>query len=1803
VTLLTYGWFSSKEVNPENNLVVVDLSSTIQENVNEISSFEKLMYANEVGMLEDENGNPYVSSDEVVVSDIFLNEEVFLNQYEASELATKPYAMSYYVSNHFTLLKTGVHISSGLNYYVEDRFIPNSIKVVDENGNLYSDLETGRLKYRISFESFITDKNSIQNEIPHKVIIFLEEAYPKSLRLIYDKVEVDQYGSWSKQILKYSESINSIPIFRKIQEEAEVIDPSNYFDKTYSIKRNTKSASINGQIIGSEDNVIYVNKKSIDDNRVFEVFNWRVVAKVQNSVDFSDVNYGREFSTQNLTTKTVKAGVLYSSSVARDLSNINPYVFYNLENSVFNLSNLSFENPNTTLTNRSLANYWLVDIDSVTDQEIKNYDVLSCSLHWVLTESHAAKINAFLSNAGTFIVDTVNAENNSLLKLNPALTISTADVSSTPTTAPSTYNSNSLLISSAKNNAFAISSSEFATDCGIYGYAKAPNNSYKKFNYFTNSGLESVLERSSQKIFTLLRTVNRTDRLVANNIIASTSGFLKYCNDIYSSSTAISTPNNQESAIQISSESSFSNFVEGPYKFLYNCIAVGLNDKIESTRFNLDLRSSVHYYSGQWYSDWVIDTDALFDDELALYYKSGVVSGAIKYVRDTISSPKNLYRAEISSIVSNLQNVFLDQNDENVTLYIEYTNPNVSWTNTSSVSSSEKLEVSSSYNLVKINNKDIACETYTDKKSAKFVVPSGFGPYIVKEKMVPSRKNNLKIAPAVPVRNYSINLASVQSVTSGSDVPVNFDATLNVTATAKFKQNHVFQRGGNIGQVITPEVPATDPQVVPGEVKYALVTDVETSQSGDYSLIDPKADNISSFFNAFNYTGDIDQGNTWDEYFQGKNNSNPTYVKYIQLTLTAAGFSTSVDGSFGAKTSANVKSFQNDRGLKVDGIVDSQTKMWLGRVWANMGEQTYNSYIANINNDKYKDKNIDNYIRSARISKSAKLAMQSQEGFRLINYTGTSSSNDPAQIRLWVGFRLPTDSLIHSIDSIIISGGDFGNKVGSPSYKGFKVVDLIISDTGYSITKNQTAGTIAPYTTGVTEIVNDGRMTPGRYVSLLLQGSDLGGAYGTTAEGLRITSIQCKYTLKKTIPGNAAVPPVLGTTPPTDYPESRDVTGTVSISVPVNSVSFAEQTFLVDSTFLRNAVLNSISLYKIDGSAFSSELLPTYTGLSQSLDKTEYKPDANRVEKVDLSAILTGTIELQTATVSSVKQAGTNISYSSSNIELNTSSNTITLKSNLSSYASSTTLVKSQSITGYNVRNVESATVRPGKNSFNYYDGVTLICKPDGTPYGINLASGTTSTNSELDVYYSNIQLMNTLPEQQGLQYGFYDIRNKQFIGKNISYLKYQEVGPQNLFIGLYAYDYDGDLATQKEYTGSANGDMYQPATVPNRTAYPVFKVSSIPKNKIQIMKTPGKLQKTEPWPLAVSSGSFTKRVDLNLDRPKSWLVNYNGQQLRAKYDTSSIAAVGWSKIFGRGYYDIVDETPIYNNAQSITLRNAPIHIVHEKSDDLTRFASDFRPVIKVYTRSSVSAPWQEVSYDQLRNINCKTGVVEFNSSIISSDERLTKVSYTTVSSDVLVRGSNGVPIPLNPFLNKSSVKINKPLYIYIKPTEIYKSSTNQSVGFSPTVIKDVLVEEYIPSSIVNFTYNNNIFNKYDISEYDPFAILIGIVYVTNSFADENFSFTDLRSRGGGISSGFDTNTILNDVEESISYWDVYPAMGEAYPKGGYVIIKIPKLVKKNFTNPDEVYTIVRNNITAGVVFELQDMEGKDWGSSVTTTS
>ncbi|MGG3575169.1 peptidoglycan-binding domain-containing protein [Bacillus gobiensis] len=48
-------------------------------------------------------------------------------------------------------------------------------------------------------------------------------------------------------------------------------------------------------------------------------------------------------------------------------------------------------------------------------------------------------------------------------------------------------------------------------------------------------------------------------------------------------------------------------------------------------------------------------------------------------------------------------------------------------------------------------------------------------------------------------------------------------------------------------------------------------------------------------------------------------------VEFVQVTLNHAGFETEVDGLFGVQTDEQVRQFQSDHGLAVDGIVGVET--------------------------------------------------------------------------------------------------------------------------------------------------------------------------------------------------------------------------------------------------------------------------------------------------------------------------------------------------------------------------------------------------------------------------------------------------------------------------------------------------------------------------------------------------------------------------------------------------------------------------------------------------------------------------------------------------------------------------------------------------------------------------------------------------------------------------------------------------------------------------------------------------------------
>ena len=923
------GFFSSSEISPKNNIAVVDLSGLIPENLNDRESSSKLMYANELGILEDEYGNPYISSEDVIVSDIFLSENTYSTTYNIDNVKNSPYAKGYYVSRYFTLLNSMAYIDSNIDYFIDQKFIPSSIKIVDDNGDLYSDPVTGRLKYRISLESFVTEFNYNQNEIPHKIIVYIEDADPVSLRLIYDKVEVDTKGIWSKQILKHSETINALPIFQRVQEESEVIDNSNSSQKIYSLKRATKNSIIKNNRSFQEDNYIFVNKKALSDNRIFEIFNWRIVAKIKSSVDFSTLAGSLDSQSDTIKTNTVNVGVLYSSNFGKDYSQISTFCLANLESSVFNMSNYIFSNPKKAVQDKSSADYWLVDIDNLTEEEIRSYDFLVCDLHWNLTESQSNKINSFVDNAGTILIDTMNAPPNSLLNLNSAFTVSEPDYSITSIT-PSTfsYNSNSLYLRSIKNNAFDITASEFITNAGIFGYARNPSGSYKRYKYFTNPDLESILSTSSKKIFAALRKTNTTDRLISGNIILSTTGFLKYCNDVYEGSSLIPISNSGPTNISRPISNVISNLIEGPYKILYNCLSVALNDRTESTRIRQDVRSSVHVFIGDWNTNWIINENALFEDEKDKYYKNTIVNSSQKFVREIMQPAKIEYIKEASKLSSVINSIFYDQNQDKIDLYLEFTNENVLWTNTSSVTDDEKSILSSSYNLLKVLNKNITCDVYADKISPKFSIPSSLGPHVVKDKYVASKGENLfgilSLSEVSTPKNYPFNFNLSHSVVSSSDYPKSVDGQIEVTVKAKFTQSNTFSIKTEDAR--NEETSSTTTTTTPGVPCSYPVNEFQSSQSGSYRFNASSQLNVSDVYNAFAYTYDIDEGNTWDEYFAGKGSAD--YIRYIQATITLAGFSTSIDGIFGADTTKKLKSFQANKNIKQDGIVDSQTKMY-----------------------------------------------------------------------------------------------------------------------------------------------------------------------------------------------------------------------------------------------------------------------------------------------------------------------------------------------------------------------------------------------------------------------------------------------------------------------------------------------------------------------------------------------------------------------------------------------------------------------------------------------------------------------------------------------------------------------------------------------------------------------------------------------------------------------------------------------------------------------------------------------------------
>lgn len=1783
-------WFSEEEVLPSNSISIVDLSNRIPENKISDTSYDSsqpiVVYADELGFLRKEDGSYDFSTNDVTISNLFLDKATSTERLYENSIDSKNFVHHYYVSRFFQPAPDTFSLVSKRQFLSEERISTLKIKVVDENNREYYDQELSRKKYRILLEPFRTDDNSNKVEIPYRIIVLLDHTPPKNLRLIYDKVECDDYGNMLNLQTQYSETINSVPFYKEIPEESFVIDDNYYQSDTFSIKKiNEKYSDIFGANLLNTGYQIVAPSKAISDYRTFEVFNWRAIVRSRVNINFDEINYGNEYdSSGNIIQKTVKVAVLYSSASNQAVNSlINPYVFLRLQNSPFNLSKYTFVNPLSNETDKNNASYWKLDIDSV--ESIKDYDYVAWSPSSSVTPDQQAKIEELLYNNGTILLD-LSSPSANFTSLNNQLQKDSTLVGSNNIN----LIEDSVVIDYRKNGGWTITTGIFEKQYyGIHGSnLNVGKDTYKKYLYFNSAASSKVFIRAGETtssykdIGIVIDYPSSGDSLAKGNIIGCTFPIMSYCNSIYNASSPEQVLDSNYGDVTFDADglTQYSAILEGPLKFLYNSISYALYSKALSSR-QIDIRNSLFNFVTKWKSSWVMDSEALLEEEKEEYFtKITVDSNSEIYSRDItkdFSNIFNLYKSEMSELLPEVQRSILSTlKSSDVEIFIEVTNPDVEIldTTTVDVSSFESEEnIPSSYYLHKVNFNERKLFAYTTVPSAKLEVPSQMGPYVIRDKSFSSsstRRLNNELNVLSSFKSYPFNLSTAYNYARATDKPtlfdVNFNATLNGVLTGSLTYSVVVKPG-------TPEIPSTNPSPGPAQVNCTEFK----SAIDDLKLL-RKVD-ITSSDNIFPYTGDIDlhyQTKIWTK----QNSTSPhAYVKYIQTVLKTAGkYSGPYDGVYGSSTEAAVRAFQSQYNLKwEDGKVDSETKYHLAlyirliKVFENQKFQVMKAFAL---------PEVKPYIEAAE---NMVLASEINSGrpFRKTTFSGVEGPKEGSDILF---FTLPTGG-IEKIEKLIIEPDS------SLKWKYFTVKEY-----GYSSTYSTNIFNYKIFTLNANALngnieINLGSMPKDnvKYFWVRISG-DRPLVGHDKAEGFGINRIYVKGI--NTIPGTPGTP---GTDPVTENVIITDlnVNAVIKTSETASNVSTANpynKSFATNNLNRSTSYVESISWQNPGtGITFTKNFSVNQYKLN---DNTEYEFDGLKIRFSNLPK----SVSLQTASIASITSQGVAVSGSPVILTI-PQVNRVNIDTSSVYFSGSQIVNVNNILNNYRLRRLDGTLLSDTRNIINVNDGILLLCKENGNPYGLPAsseilaaASGITSMgDEEIDLRYGFFTVSNAIAQEDGFIYGFYDINEREFIGKNIYYTDLVARGPQNIFVAVCAYDADGNTQNKNEYIGPKVDTTFIPVNVPLKIICPVYSLKYNSGSSIKIGKMDDSRSKFDIWELPIKTGSFWKNVDISSEKNwPDWKEYYKGQSLMCHYSTVDSLDIIWSDIYGYGSYDVFDENPILISDKKIKIRRAPILSWNYPTNYQTSLFGIIKPIIKIYTRESISSDWQEMQYSQIRDINCKTGVVEFNRRIVPSDSSLIKVSYTTENKDVLLRQIDSDPVPLNPVLNKGSIQYDRPMYVYILPTKIYKK---QNSDLNNNLVR---VSEYENSNSINYTYDSEIFNE-NSSKYNPIALQIGIVYVYRNPYKQRTTLQDLRLRGGGVASDVSIDKLKESIPTVLSHWDVYPPEGMAYNKGGYVIIRMPEEVKNNFVDPSEVYQIIENNLTAGVVYELQDMQGRTW--------
>lgn len=945
-----------------------------------------------------------------------------------------------------------------------------------------------------------------------------------------------------------------------------------------------------------------------------------------------------------------------------------------------------------------------------------------------------------------------------------------------------------------------------------------------------------------------------------------------------------------------------------------------------------------------------------------------------------------------------------------------------------------------------------------------------------------------------------------------------------------------------------------------------------------------------------------------------RNGYSADFVKYVQYTLLRMGHKITVDGLYGSSTGTQIRLFQHNAGLGfVDGIVDSQTKSVLATYWLNLyknNNQKYNDLRAGAPTGSQK------YISAAvRYSDISNIGIAGKE-YRRISFTGVPG---PTVLEDYIFFKVPQKANDQVLHSITVSTGEWAVRLGE--------LEVFATDLDllkfYQRKKERVdiPGISQSFVVGAHGVINSNSskivdityaVTDVKWIGIRMYSRKISDSkFGPNAEGFSIKDIEFGIS-SPTID----IPPVYGKT--------STFTGTAYGTIEGYTEIQSSDEALIDFSTISNMISSTISnITSIKLSKVDFTMSQTVKGITQtktvsqailSSEQLRYSPPtvnklidkiSFKYEDIDVeiggehNSGLSSTLSLYNVSpsiVSSFKKNGTAAPTSISNGDFSLTqmpgrSNFYVLKTILGVGYESKETSPQVTVSGYYIADADNVASRQNtKASINVRDGIVVLTSSSGTPIGFPNFNSYVTTDSVINFGFLNLIWNYSAPAPYGLDWGFYNVSTKKFLGKKISYFEYMAYGANNVYIGLNAFDSDMDRGTQDNIVGTTVRAPQSEANRPTRYICPLYSVKVKSRSKIKVSSPPKALNKFDTWFVNVGVGKFIKNITIPLDytfADTNWMQQYKGKTLKCYYDTTQIKTPS-SSIFGHGYYDIYDEHPQIISDNTISLRYGSVHCVQEQydknlysSDEYTD-ASPIIPWIFVSIKNA-KGKWIDIPRKEIKDFDKNTGRITFKKEIVPLNLKDIKVSYTVKNPDLMVHQINGEVIPLNPFL---AAEDNSPIFMHLLPIrcEIFENN-----------------EYSVPSGFVSdgplkFTRDSTIFNPMS-TKYNPLALHISTINVNNNYTFENVSIEDMRIKGGGLKYSVDITKKFAEDLDVASYSDIYTGMSFLHPNGGYVIIQIPQEVMSNFNSRDEIYSIVRNNLTAGVSFDIQDVDGNDWRS------